>query len=84
MSGGDVLRSSSRDMEGLYRRRTLIMLAGYAVCGACGVGMMVQRNPWIAHYMIAGIFALLGNAASASWDLLVQVGRLKRSDAARD
>jgi hypothetical protein len=70
-------------MEGLYRRRSAIMLAGYAWCGGCGVWMMIQRNPWVAHYLIGGIFALLGNAAGASWDLLVQVGRLKRSDAAR-
>jgi hypothetical protein len=84
MSGGDVLRGGSRDMEGLYRRRTAIMLAGYGWCGACGAWMMIQRNPWVAHYLIAGIFALLGNAASASWDLLVHVGRLKRSDAARN
>jgi len=83
MSRGDFIRSGSRDMEGLYRRRSAIMLLGYALCGGCGVAMMLQRNPWVAHYMIAGIFGLLGNAAGASWDLLVHVGRLKRSDAGR-
>jgi len=84
MSGGAVFRGGSRDMDALYRRRTATMLLGYAICGACGAWMVIKRNPYVAHYMIGGIFALLGNAAGASWDLLIHVGRLKRSDNARD
>jgi hypothetical protein len=83
MSGGSMLRSGARDMDALYRRRTLTMLLGYVICGVCGAMMAFTRNPYIAHFMIGGIFALLGNAAGASWDLLVQVGRIKR-DATRD
>jgi hypothetical protein len=78
LSGGAVLRSGAREMDALYRRRTLTMLLGYVICGACGAMMALTRNPYVAHYMIGGIFALLGNAAGASWDLLVQVGKLKR------
>ena len=85
MSGGHILRGGARELDALYRRRTAVMLLGYLICGGCGVWMAVQRNPYVAHFMIGGIFALLGNAAGASWDLLVQVGRLKRAgEAARD
>jgi hypothetical protein len=82
MSRGDFIRSGVRDLDTAYRRRTAIMLLGYALCGGCGAWMAIQRNPWVVHYMIGGVFALLGNAAGASWDLLVQVGKLKRDAAA--
>lgn len=82
LSGANVLRGGPRDMDALYRKRTAIMLAGYAICGVCGAFIYAQRNPYIANFMIGGIFALLGNAAGASWDLLIHVGRLKR-DAAK-
>lgn len=78
LSRGDFIRSGARDLDAAYRRRTAIMLLGYLMCGACGAWMFIQRNPYAAHFMIGGIFALIGNAAGASWDLLVQVGRLKR------
>jgi len=83
LSRGDFIRSGVRDLDAAYRRRTAVMLLGYAICGGCGAWMALQRNPYAAHFMIGGIFALLGNAAGASWDLLVQVGKLKR-DAQRE
>jgi len=81
MSGIGVFRRGERDLDALYRRRTLIVLLGYALCGGTGIAMAALIIANIPLAMIGGIFALLGNAAGASWDLLVQVGRLKRSGA---
>jgi 4-amino-4-deoxy-L-arabinose transferase-like glycosyltransferase len=69
------------DLKSLLRRRTRILLIGYLLAGACGVLMLLRRDPQMANLMVSPVCLLLGNAANSSWDLLVQVGRLKRNDA---
>jgi hypothetical protein len=59
------------------RRRTLVL--AYAAGVVIGVVMLARRDPDMAYWMIAVVCALLGNAASSAWDLLVQVGRVKQA-----
>jgi len=68
------------DLKSLLRRRTRILLVGYLLAGACGVLMILRRDPYQANMMVSAVCLLLGNAANSSWDLLVQVGRLKRNE----
>jgi hypothetical protein len=42
--------------------------------------MLLSLDPYMVYWMVGAVSMLLGNAAGSSWDLLVQVGRLKRSE----
>jgi len=66
------------ELKALLRRRTRFLLVGYLIAGLCGVLMLVRRDPYMAYWMVGAVCLLLGNAAGSSWDLLVQVGKLKR------
>jgi hypothetical protein len=72
---------AQHELKSVLRRRTRILLLGYLLAGACGVLMLTRRDPFMAHWLVGAVCMLLGNAAGSSWDLLVQVGRLKRDDA---
>jgi len=60
-------------------RRMRSMLVGYVVGTVIGILMVVKKDAEWAYLMLAVIPMMLGNAAGSSWDLLVQVGRLKRA-----
>lgn len=64
---------------GLFRRRMLPMLIGYAVIGLTGASMVVLRVPELLYFVIGALCMLLGNATGASWDLLVRTARIRRA-----
>ena len=68
------------ELKSMLRRRTRILLIGYLMAGVCGVSMLLRRDPYLVYWMVGAVCMLLGNAAGSSWDLLVQVGRLKRDE----
>jgi hypothetical protein len=82
-----VLRALIRDrshqdptrMSGYVLRRRLLLVAALAVMLFFAVRMVQRRSFDDAYAMVGGICMVLGNAVGASWDLMVQVGRLKRS-----
>jgi 4-amino-4-deoxy-L-arabinose transferase-like glycosyltransferase len=73
---------TQHDLKSVLRRRTRILLIGYLISGTCGVLMLLSLDPYMVYWMVGAVSMLLGNAAGSSWDLLVQVGRLKRSEGA--
>ena len=60
---------------GRRRRTTLI---GHLAAIFVGVSMAVRLDPYQAYWMIGIVAMQLGNAAGSAWDLLVEVGKLKR------
>jgi hypothetical protein len=64
----------------LYRRRLAPMLIGYGMVALTGVGMLALRVPELFYFVIGALCMLLGNAAGASWDLLVRTGRIRRRE----
>lgn len=63
--------------ERTMRRRGRIYLIGYSIAFLTGVGMLATREPQMLFSMITVICMMLGNAMGVSWDLLVEVGKLK-------
>ena len=59
------------------RRRGRLYTIGYGIGLVNGVAMIVTQAPELAFNMIAVVCMLLGNAMGMSWDLLVEVGKLK-------
>ena len=66
--------------RGLFRRRLLLPMIGYAWVALTGVAMVLV-SPAFFFWVVGAVCMLLGNAAGASWDLLVRVARIKRADA---
>lgn len=64
----------------LFRKRLMLPMFGYAWITLTGLGM-VFVSPLFFIWMVGAVCMLLGNAAGASWDLLVRVARIKRADA---
>lgn len=60
-------------------RRRRIAIAGYLLGAANALMLIRSLDPVVLYNFVGLVCLLLGNAAWASWDLLVQVGRLKRS-----
>lgn len=60
-------------------RRMRLMLVGYAVGATIGILMALQRDADWSYAMMAVIPLALANAAGTSWDLLVEVGRMRRA-----
>ena len=60
-------------------RRRLILLAALLLMLYFGVRLVIQRSLGEPYAMVGCVSLVLGNAVGASWDLLVQVGRLKRA-----
>ena len=58
-------------------RRGWMLVVIYALAALNAIAMLVTASPYLAYNMIALICAMLGNSAGTSWDLLVEVGRLK-------
>ena len=42
--------------------------------------LLLRRDPYLVYWMVGAVCMLLGNAAGSSWDLLVQVVRLKHDE----
>ena len=59
------------------RRRARLYIGCYIVAIVNGVLMVASRTPELMYNMIGVVCALLGNAMGVSWDLLVEVGKLK-------
>jgi hypothetical protein len=65
----------------LLLRRILPMLIGYGLIAMTGASIVVLRVPEFFYYSIGAFCMLLGNAAGASWDLLVRTARIRRAAA---
>jgi len=61
---------------GLFRRRLLLPLVGYAGTAAVGLLLMSRRTDWLTG-LVSVTILLLSNAAGTSWDLLVRVARIR-------
>ncbi|MEO5617288.1 MAG: hypothetical protein ABIS67_05925 [Candidatus Eisenbacteria bacterium] len=68
----------------LFRRRLTMPLIGYVWVGMTGALLLAGGSPRSMMFLIGAVCMLLGNASGTSWDLLVRVARLKRSNAASD
>ena len=66
---------------GLYRRRLMFPLAGYAWLVLTGASLLAMRIPEFIYWIVGAVCMLLGNAAGSSWDLLVRVARIRAADA---
>lgn len=62
----------------VLQRRLLLPLVGYVSFVLTGVGLLALREPEIFYLIIGAICMLLGNAAGASWDLLVRTAKMRR------
>jgi hypothetical protein len=67
----------------LFRRRLTLPLIGYAWVALVGVMLISGADRYSMQLIIGAICMLLGNASGTSWDLLVRVAKLKRSEAQR-
>ena len=63
--------------ESGMRRRSRIFLIAYAIAAINGIAMVWLNEPMLAFNMIGVICMLLGNAMGTSWDMLVEVGKLR-------
>lgn len=61
----------------LGRRRRITMI-GHLAAIFIGASMALRRDPYQAYWMVAVVCMQLGNAAGSAWDLLVEVGKLRR------
>jgi len=66
----------------LFRRRLMPTVIGYGVIAATGLLMLVLRTPEFFPLIIGALCMLLGNAAGASWDLMVRTAKIRRREVA--
>lgn len=66
---------------GRFRRRMLLPVLGYAYLGLVGWMLLHKGGPTSLNYLLGGMCLLFGNASGTSWELLVRVARIRRSDA---
>jgi len=72
----------TRDPAGHDRfmnRRRRVAIVGYLYALATGLFLVRDHQAFWLYNLIAPVCLLLGNGAGTAWDLLVQVGRLKRA-----
>jgi hypothetical protein len=62
----------------VLRRRTLMPLIGYGVIMLTGVLLWRLRVAEFYYWLVGAVCMLLGNAAGASWDLLVRTAKIRR------
>jgi predicted neutral ceramidase superfamily lipid hydrolase len=65
----------------LFIRRLAPTLIGYAMISLAGLLILKSRTPDFFFIAIAAFCMLLGNAAGASWDLMVRTARIRRREA---
>jgi hypothetical protein len=68
--------------RGVLRRRSLMPLVAYAIIALTGVMILKFRMPQFLYWLIGAVCMLLGNAAGASWDLLVRTAMIRRREEA--
>ena len=68
-------------MDNYVVRRRLLMMFCLALMAVFSVRMLITRSPDNLFGMVGLLCAMIGNAVGSSWDLLVQVGRIKRAQA---
>jgi len=70
----------------VLRRRAWLPVLGYAFMALIGWLMLSTRRPEFLYWLVGTVCLLLGNAAGASWDLLVRTAKIRRheADARRD
>lgn len=64
-----------------FRRRLLLPVLGYAYIGLVGWMLSHKGGPTSLNYLLGGMCLLFGNASGTSWELLVRVARIRKSDA---
>lgn len=69
--------TATPSFERAMRRRGRMQVVGYSMALLTGIAMVVTGAPQMLFNMIAVICMMLGNAMGVSWDLLVEVGKLK-------
>ena len=67
--------------QALFIRRLAPTLIGYALIALTGLLMLKSRTPEYFIVVIAALCMLLGNAAGASWDLMVRTAKIRRREA---
>ena len=65
-------------------RRGVLFVIGYLIALLTGIAMLFLRAPELSFNLIGVICMLLGNAMGSSWDLLVEVGKLKAARTAAE
>ena len=66
--------------RGVMRQRSVMPLVGYGMIALIGVLILKFRIPEFFYYIIGAVCMLLGNAAGASWDLLVRTAKIRRRE----
>jgi len=64
--------------RGVLRRRSLMPLVGYGLIALTGVMILVSGVAEFFYWLIGAVCMLLGNAAGASWDLLVRTAKIRK------
>ena len=64
----------------LFRRRLILPLFGYLWVALTGYLLFSGSPPPSLNLIIGAVCTILGNASGTSWDLLVRVARIRRSD----
>jgi hypothetical protein len=72
-------RGKPTEHEQFLRRRYAIsgFVTGLAIVSS--VSLVIEPRPVLLYNFVAVVCAMLANAAGMSWDLLVQVGRVRRA-----
>ena len=68
--------------RGVMQQRSVMPLVAYGIIVLIGVLMLKLRIPEFFYYIIGAVCMLLGNAAGASWDLLVRTAKIRRREEA--
>lgn len=69
--------------QSVLRRRMMMPVVGYGLIMASGALMLLLRVPEFLYWLVGAVCMLLGNAAGASWDLLVRTAKIRRQAEAR-
>lgn len=65
----------------VLRQRTLLPLIAYGMIMLVGVLILKFKEPGFFYWLVGPVCMLLGNAAGASWDLLVRTARIRHHEA---
>ncbi|HEV2105589.1 MAG TPA: hypothetical protein VGU27_07635 [Candidatus Eisenbacteria bacterium] len=63
------------------RRRQRAALIAFVFALGNSVALILEHDPLLLYNYVAPVCLLLGSAAGTAWDLLVEVGRLRRAEA---
>lgn len=74
------MKSRATEHEKFLRRRYLISGFVMGISVVSSVSLVLEPRPTLLYDLVAVVCATLANAAGMSWDLLVQVGRIRKAD----